>query len=101
MSNNQLIPTVDIERRIYLLRGQRVMLDRDLAELYGVTTAALNQAARRNMDRFPQDFMLQLEKEEFEDWISQIVISTPGLRKAHADALWRSPSRASPCSRGP
>jgi len=80
MPNNQLIPAADIERRIYLVRGQRVILDRDLAELYGVTTAALNQAVRRNLDRFPQDFMFQLEKEEFEDWISQIVISNPGLR---------------------
>ena len=80
MPNNQLIPTEVIERRIYLVRGQRVMLDRDLAELYGVTTAALNQAVRRNLDRFPQDFMFQLDKEEFESWRSQIVISNPGLR---------------------
>ena len=56
------------------------MLDRDLAELYGVTTAALNQAVKRNSDRFPDDFMFQLDKEEFENWISQIVISNPGLR---------------------
>jgi hypothetical protein len=80
MSDDQLIPTEVIERRIYLIRGQRVMLDRDLAELYGVTTAALNQAVRRNLDRFPQDFMFQLDEEEFEDWISQIVISNPGLK---------------------
>jgi hypothetical protein len=80
MSDNHLIPTVDIERRIYLVRGQRVMLDRDLADLYGVTTAALNQAVRRNLDRFPKDFMFQLAKEEFEKWRSQIVISNPGLR---------------------
>ena len=80
MPNNQLIPTEVIERRIYLVRGQRVMLDRELAELYGVTTAALNQAVRRNLDRFPQDFMFQLDKEEFESWRSQIVISNPGLR---------------------
>ena len=80
MSDDQLIPTEVIERRIYLVRGQRVMLDRDLAELYGVTTGVLNQAVKRNLDRFPQDFMFQLEKEEFEDWVSQIVISNPGLR---------------------
>ena len=80
MPDNQLIPTGDIERRIYLIRGQRVMLDRDLAELYGVTTAALNQAVKRNSDRFPDDFMFQLDSEEFENWISQIVISNPGLR---------------------
>jgi hypothetical protein len=80
MPSNQLIPPVDIERRIYLIRGQRVMLDRNLAELYGVTTAALNQAVRRNLDRFPEDFMFQLDQEEFENWRSQIVISNPGLR---------------------
>jgi len=56
------------------------MLDRDLAELYGVTTAALNQAVKRNLDRFPEDFMFQLAKEEFENWRSQIVISNPALR---------------------
>ena len=80
MPNDQVIPAGEIERRIYLIRGQRVMLDRDLAELYGVTTAALNQAVRRNLDRFPEDFMFQLDQEEFENWISQIVISNPGLR---------------------
>ena len=80
MPENPLIPTADIERRIYLIRGQRVMLDRDLAELYGVTTAALNQAVKRNSDRFPDDFMFQLDNEEFENWISQIIISNPGLR---------------------
>ena len=80
MPDDQLIPTEVIERRIYLIRGQRVMLDRDLAELYGVTTAALNQAVKRNSDRFPGDFMFQLDREEFENWISQIVISNPGLR---------------------
>jgi hypothetical protein len=80
MSDDQLVPTELIERWIYLIRGRRVMLDRDLGELYGVTTAALNQAVRRNLDRFPEDFMFQLAKEEFENWISQIVISNPGLR---------------------
>ena len=80
MPGRQLISTGDIERRIYLIRGQRVMLDRDLAELYSVTTAALKQAVKRNIDRFPDDFMFQLDREEFENWISQIVISNPGLR---------------------
>jgi len=64
MSGSQLIPTEVIERRIYLIRGQRVILDRDLAELYGVTTAALNQAVKRNSDRFPDDFMFQLDREK-------------------------------------
>ena len=80
MSDDRLIPSEVIERRIYLIRGQRVMFNRHLAELYGVTTAALNQAVRRNLDRFPKDFMFQLKQREFEDWISQIVISNPGLR---------------------
>ncbi len=60
------------------------MLDRDLAELYGVETRVLNQAVRRDIDRFPADFMLQLSKEEMEIWKSQIVISNKekkGLRK--------------------
>lgn len=59
-----LIPTARIERRILLLRGEKVMLDSDLAELYGVETKALNQAVKRNSDRFPADFMFQLSTEE-------------------------------------
>ena len=62
------------------MRGQKVMLARDLAKLYQVTTQALNQAVRRNLDRFPDDFMFQLNREEFENWISQIVISNPGAK---------------------
>ena len=66
MSNQTtaLIPAARIERRILLLRGQKVMLDRDLAELYGVETKALNQAVKRNLERFPADFMFQVSKEE-------------------------------------
>jgi diacylglycerol kinase len=63
-----------IRNKIMLIRGQRVMLDRDLAEFYGVKTSALNQAAKRNRERFPGDFMFQLSKEEAEKWKSQIVI---------------------------
>ena len=59
-----LIPTARIERRILLLRGEKVMLDSDLAELYGVETKALNQAVKRNLDRFPADFMFQLSPKE-------------------------------------
>jgi hypothetical protein len=80
MSKDQLIPTEVIEQRIHLVRRQRVMLDRDLAELYGVTTAALNQAVKRNAGRFPEDFMFQLSKDEFQSWRSQIVISNPRLK---------------------
>jgi hypothetical protein len=59
-----LIPVEIIENKIYLIRGQKVMLDRDLAELYGVETRVLNQAVRRNLDRFPDDFMLSLTRDE-------------------------------------
>lgn len=64
-----------IQSKIYEIRGQRVMLDRDLAEMYGVETRALNQAVKRNIDRFPGDFMFQLTDEEFQNWKSQIVIT--------------------------
>lgn len=53
-----------IQSKIYEIRGQKVMLDRDLAEMYGVQTKALNQAVKRNIDRFPEDFMFQLTSEE-------------------------------------
>ena len=73
-----------IQNKIYEIRGQKVMLDRDLAEMYGVETRVLNQAVKRNMDRFPEDFMFQLTDEELENWKSQIVISNSvkmGLRR--------------------
>lgn len=69
---NELTP---IRNQIYEIRGQRVMLDRDLARLYGVETRVLNQAVKRNSERFPEDFMFQLTIEEFNNWKSQIVIS--------------------------
>ncbi len=65
-----------IERRIYLIRGEKVMIDGDLAELYGVTTKALNQQVRRNRERFPEDFMFQLTQEETQSFRSQFVTST-------------------------
>jgi hypothetical protein len=64
MSNINLISIESIEKTIYLIRGEKVMLDRDLAELYQVQTKALNQAVRRNSDRFPADFMFQLSEKE-------------------------------------
>ena len=64
-----------IQSKIYDILGQKVMLDRDLAEMYGVETRALNQAVKRNTDRFPVDFMFQLTDEETEIWKSQIVMS--------------------------
>jgi len=73
-----LIPLERIERSILLIRGQKVMLDRDLAQLYGVETRVLNQTVRRNIDRFPEDFMFRLTREEIMR-ISQIVISSDPL----------------------
>lgn len=69
------IPVELIERKIYEIRGHKVMLDRDLAALYGVETRVLNQAIRRNIDRFPEDFMITLTREEILN-LSQIVISS-------------------------
>jgi hypothetical protein len=70
-----LIPIELIAGKIYLIRNMKVMLDRDLAELYGVETKVLKQAVRRNIDRFPADFMFEMTKTEFEDWRSQFVTS--------------------------
>jgi len=73
-----------IQSKIYEIRSQRVMLDRDLAEMYGVETRVLNQAVKRNIERFPEDFMFQLTDEEFQNWKSQIVITNSinmGLRR--------------------
>lgn len=72
---DQLPNTIDIRPMIQVVRGQQVMLDRDLAMLYRVETRALNQAVKRNAERFPDDFMFQLNKEEFENWKSQTVMS--------------------------
>ena len=65
-----LIPREVIERKIFLIRREKVMLDADLAELYGVPTKALNQAVRRNKDRFPEDFMFQLTRQEKEEVVT-------------------------------
>ena len=72
---DDLPETIDIQPLIRIIRGQHVMLDRDLAVLYRVETRVLNQAVKRNLERFPEDFMFQLTKEEFEIWKSQFVIS--------------------------
>jgi hypothetical protein len=80
-----IIPLERIEKMIYIIRDQKVMLDRDLAALYGVPTKRLNEQIRRNMDHFPEDFMFQLSKFEFENWKSQFATSNTnikmGLRK--------------------
>ncbi|MCD4679356.1 MAG: ORF6N domain-containing protein [Bacteroidales bacterium] len=64
-----------IMSKIYFIRGQKVMLDRDLADLYGVETKVLKQAVKRNIDRFPEDFLFEMTKEELDNWRSQIVTS--------------------------
>lgn len=81
-----IVPSLQIiEEHILTIRGHRVMLDSHLAELYGVTTKALNQAVSRNKDRFPEDFMFQLSAVELENWRSQFVTSNSsakmGLRR--------------------
>ena len=73
----ELIPQEVIENRIYLIRGQKVMLDRDLAYLYGVKTKVLNQAVKRNARRFPEDFMFSLTRKEILR-MSQFVTSFKG-----------------------
>ena len=71
-----LVPRERIEQTILLIRGHRVMLDADLTQLYGVTAGRLNEAVKRNENRFPSDFMFQLTKPEFEHLKSQIAISS-------------------------
>lgn len=73
------IITLDqVERRIYSIRDQKVMLDSELAELYGVTTGRMNEQVRRNIERFPEDFMFQLNDSEFKNLISQFATSSSG-----------------------
>ena len=72
-------PVEHISSRIFIVRGQRIMLDTDLAGLYGVSTSALIQAVKRNLGRFPPDFMFQLTEQELRDLRSQSVISKPRL----------------------
>ncbi len=74
--------------KIFLIRGKKVMMDKDLAELYGVETKRLNEAVRRNLERFPEDFMFQLNKQEAQIWVSQIVI--PSLRLQNETSSSRS-----------
>ncbi len=84
MKNKDLTILNKIQDRIYTIRGIHVMLDRDLAELYGVETKVLNQAVKRNIERFPDSFMFQMSNEELENWKSQFVTSNKeimGLRK--------------------
>jgi hypothetical protein len=74
------LPIVGIQNRILLVRGHKVLLDADLAALYGVKTRVLNQAVKRNRERFPADFMFRLSAIETKNWRSQFVISNPGAK---------------------
>jgi hypothetical protein len=85
-----------IARSILVVRGHKVLLDSQLASFYGVETKVLNQAVKRNQERFPEDFMFQLSEAEFENWRSQIVTSNPaakmGLRRkplCYGAARWQ------------
>lgn len=85
MEDQSLLSEETISNKIYFIRGQKVMLDRDLAILYGIETKVLKQSVKRNLSRFPEDFMFELDKSEFENWRSQFVTSNSdkiGLRYA-------------------
>ncbi len=69
------IPDEIIMSKIYLIRGRKVMMDRDLAELYGVETKQLKRAVRRNIEHFPEDFMFEMTKDELENWLNMTIIS--------------------------
>lgn len=79
----ELISQEAIASRIYVIRGKKVLLDRDLAQLYGVATKVLNQAVQRNIRRFPSDFMFQLDKKEVESLRSQIVTLKRGQHRKY------------------
>ena len=83
-TNPEVFPDYIVLSKIFIIRDHKVMIDRDLAELYEVETRTLNQAVRRNLQRFPEDFMFQMTSDELENWKSQIVISNKekmGIRK--------------------
>jgi aromatic ring-opening dioxygenase LigB subunit len=86
MTETGLVTPESVERAIIVLRGRRVILDSELAALYGVTVSVFNQAVKRNMERFPADFAFQLTREEYESLRSQIVILKAG-RGAHRKYL--------------
>ncbi|CAN5913280.1 hypothetical protein BH11BAC7_BH11BAC7_37000 [soil metagenome] len=71
MKTTAITPDDTIVTKIHFIRGQKVMLDRDLAEMYGVETKVLKQAVKRNLSRFPADFMFELSTKELNDWRSQ------------------------------
>ena len=78
INQNALIPAERIAQAIFVIRGQKVIIDADMAELYEVTTKRFNEQVRRNLERFPQDFMLQLSQEEWDALRSQFATLKPG-----------------------
>ncbi|MDO8955501.1 MAG: ORF6N domain-containing protein [Deltaproteobacteria bacterium] len=86
LKREQSLTTQRIESFIFAIRGQRIIIDRDLAQIYGVKTSRLNEQVKRNKERFPEDFVFQLTREETETWIrsrSQIMLTSQqgGVRK--------------------
>ena len=80
-------PLENIENLIHVVRGKQVMLDVDLARLYGVETKRLNEQVKRNIERFPEDFMFQLNKEDFENWKSHFAISNSDSSRSQIATL--------------
>src|SRR6476620_5008077 len=93
----QLVPIERVERLIHLARGEKVLLDADLAKLYGVTTGALNRAVKRNANRFPADFMFELTTEEADILKCQSGISSYSIADAADQDPMPSLNRAWPC----
>ncbi len=96
-----LLPIERIASQVYLIRGWKVLLDFDLAALYGVPTKALNQAVTRNRECFPEDFMFRLSSEEFTDLRSQIVTSSWGCTSRSRARRWSSSSDSRPKATSP
>lgn len=98
-NNISIVPDERIETKIFLIRGRKAMMDRDLAELYGVEIRALNQSVKRNIERFPEEFMFQLNKQEVEIWQfqssrSQFVILKQGKNIKYAPYVFTEPGVA-------
>jgi hypothetical protein len=102
-AKKSLIPLVRIEQAILMIRGHKVMLDADLAEIYGVGVGRLNEAVKRNLSRFPEDFLLQLTREEFKDLRSKTGASNLKSQIAISSSSWggrRHPPYAFTAGRG-
>src|SRR5689334_24147703 len=99
MNSTNLISIEKIEKTIYLIRGEKVMLDRDLAELYQVQTKALNQAVSRNAERFPSDFMFQLSEKEVAELNRSQFVTGPRSTAIRVRGPMLLLNRASPCFR--